>query len=255
MDTRPCLRPSVLGVSKYLASAQQPSSRKPLPAIYCILNPCVFTLTCCMRVCRILHFSRFLCRPWDRLSSFLRTAKPSCCHTIGTSSIGSWLALLQLFKCGCARLTHSCPMVRTPDIWAALERSRSAETLPLPRSLIYVNETDVLQPQTMCKTSSRTFGIVEPSLNPASLAVVLEWCPYIQSQSVLSVLLQCTPPLSCTSRPTTLFLAFGFLSRVFENTGVLLLEKKTVAPCDAATCLSTDRWCYSRSKNLSFVER
>ena len=76
---------------------------------------------------------------------------------------------------------------------------------PLPRSLIYVNETDVLQPQTMCKTSSRTFGIVEPSLNPASLAVVLEWCPYIQSESVLSVLPQCMPPLSCTSRTTTLF--------------------------------------------------
>ena len=79
---------------------------------------------------------------------------------------------------------------------------------PLHKSLISITETDVLQPQIICSTSSRTFRIVEPLVNPASLAVALE-------HSILSVLSQCTHPLFLVPCEKLRFLlAFGFLSRV-----------------------------------------
>ena len=218
MDTRPCLRPSMLGVSKYLASAQPPSPRKPLPASYCILDPCVLTLTCCMRVCRVLHFSRFLSPPTLGQTVFFSQNSQAILLPYHWFLKHWFLArfnpTFQVRMCAPHALLSHGSHSRHLGGPCALSFRRD----PLPRSLIYVTETDVLQHQTMCKTSSHTFGIVEPSLNPASLAVVLEWCPYIQSESVLSVLPQCTLlfpvdpeqlrprvglPLSCTSASIT----------------------------------------------------
>ena len=95
-----------------------PSPRKPLPAVASLTHAwaaspaaCEFEGSC-TSVCSCHQ------RPWDRLNSFPRTAKPSCCHTLGTSSIEFWLALLKLVKSGSARLARCCRMARTPAIWA-----------------------------------------------------------------------------------------------------------------------------------------
>ena len=63
----------------FIASTTQPNLRSPAACEF--VGLCTSVGSCHHRL-------------WDRLSYILRTAKPSCCHTIGTSSIGSWLSLL-----------------------------------------------------------------------------------------------------------------------------------------------------------------
>ena len=203
-----------------LPSAQPPSPRKPLPAI-ASLTLCVFTLTCCMRVCRVLHFSRFLPPQSLGQTDFFSQNSPAILLSyhwyLKHWFLARFTPTFEVRMCAPHALLSHGSHSRHLGGPCALPFRRD----PLPRSLICVTETDVLQPQTMCKSSSHTFGIVEPSLNPASLAVVLEWCPYIQSESVLSVLLQMHPssflyipnnyafssrsllPLSCTSASIT----------------------------------------------------
>ena len=125
----------------FLASAQPPSQREPLPAIYCILDPCVFRLTCCMRVCRFLHFSRFLSPP---------TLGQTVCFSQNSQAIllpYHWLLkhwflarftpTFQVRMCAPHALLSHSSHSRHQGGPCALSFRRD----PLPRSLIYVNET------------------------------------------------------------------------------------------------------------------
>ena len=119
MDTHPCLRPSVVG----MASAQPPSPREPLPTVASLTHAWVGSPTACECGGSCCHH-----RPWDRLTCCLRTTVLSCCHTMGTSTVGFWIASLQLAKCRCAPhalLSHGWHSRDLGNSWA----SCSAETL------------------------------------------------------------------------------------------------------------------------------